>query len=207
MGYHGKVKRLAALMGCVTLSACATVDISNITATQQTAEPEVVVDLNVVQRATANLYTAFTDKGLVANVSKKKMRSAARILLTGLDTSPSDDKQSYATLIGSAKALNSDVIMATQHVEQALKAAEIYLAMAPVNTSVKEELISLQKALMASKKAERNFVEALSYYKVAAPDADFGAYTQSVAKLRDITDDYGLRVRSVSMSVASGSIG
>ncbi len=207
MGYHCTVKRLAALIGCVTLSACATVDISNITAAQPTAAPETVAELNVVQRATSNLYTAFKDKGLATDVSKKKMRSAARILLTGLDAKPSEDKQNYAVVIGSAEALNADLIMATKHVEQARKAAEIYLAMAPVNTSVRDELISLQKALMASKKAERNFVEALSHYKVPAPDADFSAYTQSVAKLRDITDDYGLRVRSVSMSIASATIG
>lgn len=183
------------LTAALSLSACATVDLTEVTAPRAEASAK-VADVNVVQRAASKLYAAFTNRGFVAKDSRKKMRSAARVLLKGLeDKSASSDTSSYASLATDPVLVLSDIRIASSHVEQTTKAAEVYLAMAPGEKSLRKELTSLEKALIASREASVVFEEALIKTSGEAKAMDFSSYRQSVNELRDVTNAFGDRVR------------
>ena len=83
----------------LSMSACATVDLTEVTAPKSTSATT-IADVNVVQRAASKLYAAFTNRGFVANDSRDKMRTAARVLLKGLEDkgSASVETTGYADL-------------------------------------------------------------------------------------------------------------
>jgi hypothetical protein len=89
--------------------------------------------------------------------------------------------------------------MASTHVEQTTKAAEVYLAMAPAEKSLRKELISLEKALIASREASQVFEEALIKTAGDMNAMDYSAYNASVNELRDVTNAFGDRVREAQM--------
>ena len=180
----------------LSLSACATVDLTDVTAPKVASSPS-VADVNVVQRAASKLYAAFTNRGFVAKDSRKKMRSAAQVLLKGLedkDTASSASK-GYAALATDPMIVSADIRVAASHVEQTTKAAEVYLAMAPSERSLRKELVSLEKALIASREAAQVFEDALIKTAGDTSSMDFRSYKQSVDALRDVTNAFGDRVR------------
>jgi len=188
------------LTAAFSMSACATVDLNDV-ATSNTPSTEKPVDVNVVQRAASKLYAAFSSRGFVAKDSRKKMRSAARVLLKGLENkdvttasaaSYADNAQNQATVL-------TDIRMASAHVEQTTKAAEVYLVMAPADKSLRKELVSLEKALIASREASQVFEDALIKTAGNANAADYMAYTRAVNELRDVTNAFGDRVREAQM--------
>lgn len=185
----------------LSLSACATVDLTEATAPKSTATAD-IADVNVVQRAASKLYAAFSNRGFVAKDSRKKMRSAARILLKGLEdkNSSSVETVGYAGLATDSVSVLSDIRMAATHVEQTTKAAEVYLAMAPGGKSLRKELVSLEKALIASREASQVFEDALIKTKGETTAMDFASYKQSVNELRDVTNAFGDRVRESQMT-------
>jgi len=85
--------------------------------------------------------------------------------------------------------------MAQSFVSQATKAAEVYLAMAPDDTNLREELASLQEALIASREAQLVFKAALAGQNTSEHSV-LVTFVNSVDALRDVTDAYGDRVRS-----------
>lgn len=190
-----------ALTAALTLSACATVDLNDI-ATASNSTSAKSVDVNVVQRAAYKLYTTFSSRGFVAKDSRKKMRSAARVLLKGLEnkdvTTASAD--GYAANADNQSVVLADIRMASIHVEQTTKAAEVYLLMAPAEKSLRKELASLEKALIASREASHVFEEALFKTAGEARATDFASYKASVNELRDVTNAFGDRVREAHIS-------
>ncbi|RKQ71111.1 hypothetical protein DES40_0419 [Litorimonas taeanensis] len=195
MGNSLKFLHVAALCGCLFSSACATVDMTDMAKTSSNPISQ-VVDVNVVERAASKLYAAFTNKGFVAKTSRNKMHSAAMTLLKGLQKTPLSHEDDYAHNVGSWDALQADVIMAQGHVDQTRQAAEIYLAMAPGNKSLRKELMSLEKSLLAANEAKQSFSEAEALYTSPTRPALLESYTTSVDELRTITDAFGQRVRA-----------
>jgi len=191
------------LTAAFTMSACATVDLTEVTA-PKTASAAQLADVNVVQRAASKLYAAFTNRGFVAKDSRKKMRSAARILLKGLEDkgSASIESAGYSDLATHSMIVLSDIRIAASHVEQTTKAAEVYLAMAPGEKSLRKELVSLEKALIASREASQVFEDALIKTEGETTAMDFASYKRSVNELRDVTNAFGDRVRESQITKA-----
>jgi len=184
----------------LSLSACATVDLNDV-ATQNGATAAKVADVNVVQRAASKLYTAFSNRGFVAKDSRKKVQSATRVLLKGLETtnvSVSSEKD-YVTMASDSQTVLADIRMASNHVEQTTKAAEVYIVMAPAEKSLRKELVSLEKALISSREAETVFEDALIKIEGSADNSDYAAFKLSVDELRDATNAFGDRVREAKL--------
>jgi len=179
----------------LSMSACATVDLNDV-ATSKSSTAVKPVDVNVVQRAASKLYAAFSSRGFVANDSRKKMRSAARVLLKGLE----DKDVGYAANAQNQVTVLSDIRIASAHVEQTTKAAEVYLVMAPAEKSLRKELVSLEKALIASREASQVFEDALIKTAGQANALDYAAYKSSVNELRDVTNAFGDRVREAQLT-------
>lgn len=180
----------------LSLSACATVDLTEVTAPKTAASAQ-AVDVNVVQRAASKLYAAFSNRGFVAKDSRNKMRSAARVLLKGLEdkNTTSTEMAGYVSLATDANVVLSDIQMAATHVEQTTKAAEVYLVMAPSENSLRKELISLEKALIASREASQVFEDALIKTSGETTAMEFTSFNRTVNELRDVTNAFGDRVR------------
>jgi len=190
-----RLKLSIILLSCLSISACATIDLDEMAAKNQPTKAA-TLDINVVQRAASKLYAAFSSKGFVAKDSKKRMQSAARILLKGLEEKDvTDQDMSYAANISDPEIILSDIRLASRHVEQTTKAAEVYLAMAPVETSMRPELNSLEKALLASREAEHVFEDALINSGAAVSLIELKNYSTSVRELSEITNAFGDRVR------------
>jgi len=189
------------LTAALSLSACATVDLTEVATPNNTSAAK-IADVNVVQRAASKLYAAFTNRGFVANDSRQKMRSAARVLLKGLEDkgSASVEDEGYASLATDSVVVLSDIRIASKHVEQTTKAAEVYLAMAPGEKSLRKELVSLEKALIASREASQVFEDALIKTSGETKALDFASYKVSVNELRDVTNAFGDRVRESQMT-------
>jgi len=189
------------LTAALSLSACATVDLTEVTS-PKTASTANIADVNVVQRAASKLYAAFSNRGFVAKDSRKKMRSAARVLLKGLEdkSSASVEAAGYTELATDRMVVLSDIRIAAGHVEQTTKAAEVYLAMAPGERSLRKELISLEKALIASREASQVFEDALIKTSGETKAMDFVSFNQSVNELRDVTNAFGDRVREAQVT-------
>ena len=97
----------------------------------------------------------------------------------------------------------SDIRIAAKHVEQTTKAAEVYLAMAPGEKSLRKELVSLEKALIASREASQVFEDALIKTVGETSAMDFVSYKNSVNELRDVTNAFGDRVRESQINKVS----
>ena len=190
--------RAMAISACLLGSACATVDMSDM-ASAKSLNVDNTTDVNVVERAAAKLYSVFTNRGFVAKDSRNKMRSAALTLLKGLENKPLNEDVDYAHSVSTLDALEADIDLARGYVDQTRQAAEIYLAMAPGETSLRKELVSLEKSLIASHEAQETFSKALSLKNQPADNAEFLQFSASVDFLRQATDAFGDRVRSDAM--------
>ena len=189
------------LTAALSMSACATVDLTEVTAPKAESTAK-VADINVVHRAASKLYAAFTNRGFVAKDSRKKMRSAATVLLKGLEdkNASSVESEGYVHKAADPVAILSDIRIAAGHVEQTTKAAEVFLVMAPGEKSLRKELVSLEKALIASREASQVFEDALIKTSGETTAMDFVSYERSVNELRDVTNAFGDRVRESQMT-------
>ena len=189
------------LTAALSMSACATVDLTEVTAPKAESTAK-VADINVVHRAASKLYAAFTNRGFVAKDSRKKMRSAATVLLKGLEdkNASSVETEGYVHKATDPVAILSDIRIAVGHVEQTTKAAEVYLVIAPSEKSLRKELVSLEKALIASREASQVFEDALIKTTGETTAMDFVSYERSVNELRDVTNAFGDRVRESQMT-------
>ena len=189
------------LTAALSMSACATVDLTEVTAPKAESTAK-VADINVVHRAASKLYAAFTNRGFVAKDSRKKMRSAATVLLKGLEDKNASSvvSEGYVHKAADPVAILSDIRIAAGHVEQTTKAAEVFLVMAPGEKSLRKELVSLEKALIASREASQVFEDALIKTSGETTAMEFVSYERSVNELRDVTNAFGDRVRESQMT-------
>jgi len=185
-----KLRLFIATAAAISLSACATVDLTDTTAMSSSAK-SAAVERNIVQRAAAKLYAVFATKGWSTKSSKKRVQSAASILLKGLEPTSAKSGSDYADQNKSVTVVLADMREPAQHVAQTTKAAEVYLSMAPAKVSLTEELSSLESALLMSRQAETVFAAALNN----GNEVDLTAFRHAVDALRDVTNAFGDRVR------------
>ena len=196
-------KLILTLAACLSLGACATVDLNDVASSKASTSSK-VVDINVVQRAASKLYAAFTNRGFVANTSRKRVHSAAMVLLEGMDSEKlTKTDAGYVETATDSTVVLSDIRIATNHVEQTTKAAEVYLAIVPTERSLREELSSLEQALLASREAEQIFETALDKTGANKTSLDYVSYATAVDSLRDVTDAFGDRVREAQSDNAA----
>ena len=196
-------KLILTLAACLSLGACATVDLNDVASSKASTSSK-VVDINVVQRAASKLYAAFTNRGFVASTSRKRVHSAAMVLLEGMDSEKlTKTDAGYVETATDSTVVLSDIRIATNHVEQTTKAAEVYLAIVPTERSLREELSSLEQALLASREAEQIFETALDKTGANKTSLDYVSYATAVDSLRDVTDAFGDRVREAQSDNAA----
>ena len=190
------VKLTIMFAACLSLTACATVDLSEVAASNKAASAN-VDNLNVVQRAAAKLHAAFSNRGFVAKTSRQRVHSAANVLLKGLESEALSDtvNAGYMDGLTDQAAILSDLRLAASHVEQTTKAAEVYLAIAPADRSLRNELTSLERALLASREAEQLFEAGLEQTGGNMKALEFVGFQHAVNELRNVTDEFGHRVR------------
>ena len=130
------------------------------------------------------------------------MQSAASLLLNGLeDKSLSAEPSRYAA--ADLEAFADDVRVANQHISDTVDAAEIFLATADAGEDVRDELGDLEQALLASRQAQAVFAEAGAVF---GDTPQLARLSVSVDRLRDVTDEFGRRVRRAqNRNVASMS--
>ena len=192
--------RAAAPIFAVSLlfGGCATVDMTRVGSGESSVGGGLfgsapATESNVVEKATSRLFALFSSKGWSTLESRRKMRSAASVLLDGLDSKQlSSEPSPYVMDVASSAALGDDIREATYQVEQTAKAADIFLAMSAPEDDLREELGDLEQALLAARQAGRIFTDAAE--RVGTPD-ELARFTTKTDGLRDIVDEFGRRVR------------
>lgn len=182
---------------CITAAAmlatgCATVDMTEM-AIPVAAKSESTAEKNIVLRAASKLYAAFQSKGFVGKTSKKKMQSAASILLNGLEERELTASNDYAAQGHTYSVVLEDINYATQHVSRTANAAEVYFELSEGRRKLRKELGSLEEALLASRKASASFETV-----VGADNSELRALNLEVDRLKRVTDNFGQRVRDMA---------
>ena len=183
------LRMLALTTVAIIASGCATVDMTQM-ATPAAAKSEAPAERNIVLRAASKLYAAFRSKGFVAKTSRKKMQSAASILLNGLEERDLTSDVNYAGQNLPRAVVIEDIKYATQYVRQTADAAEIYFDMSEGKSKLREELTELEQALLSSREAAASF-EAV----VGSDSAELRTLNTQVDRLKFVTDNFGRRVR------------
>lgn len=191
------------LAAIISLSACATVDVTGYAAPSETISAVKPVEKgNIITRTVMRLYNVFVDRGLYEDTSRKRVQSAANILLNGLKTPDSDAADQTAPAAVHFADFSNDVQTARYHITQTTKAAEVYLDIASNDSDLSEELKQLQKALRVSEKA----ADRLAQHDVQgdqAGQAEILGLQAEVNKLRSVTDAFGDVVRARRIAAAS----
>jgi hypothetical protein len=182
---------------CITAAAmfatgCATVDMTEM-ASPVAARSEAPAEKNIVLRAASKLYAAFQSKGFVGKTSKKKMQSAASILLNGLEARELTAANAYAAQGHSYSVVLEDISYATQHVIRTANAAEVYFEMSEGRRKLRKELGSLEEALLASREASNAFETV-----VGETSSELRVLNLEIDRLKRVTDNFGQRVRDMA---------
>jgi len=179
-----------------TLSACATVDITDMASNNAPVSSETVKQSNVIKHLSAKLVSTFKDKKWTNLATAKSGQSTADILLRGVSQEAVVVKASTSQQKVTANALSANIREAEHHVFQLTKAAEKYFTLAEDDVILRDELTVLELALLTSRQAEQTFTHDVELL-TEAPDLDLAEYIESVSSLRDITDEYGQHVRNI----------
>lgn len=194
------------VLAIFSLSACATVDVSSIGASPaETIAAKSVDNGNVITRTVKRLYQVFTDKGWYEDTSRKRVQSAANILLNGLQTSDEGVVMPVSGAADSSVDLIDDIKTARYHIVQTTKAAEVYLDIASSDANLTDELKQLQKALRVSEQVQLSFSE--SDVLNSAAVTELGGLKAEVETLRSVTDNFGdvVRERRIAAKSAEAS--
>ncbi len=176
------------------VTGCATVDMTEL-ATPAAAKVEAPAEKNIVLRAANKLYAAFRSKGFVAKTSRKKMQSAASLLLNGLEQRELTTDTNYSAQPHSRAVVMDDIAFATQHVRRTANAAEVYFELSEGRKKLREELGSLENALLSSREAS------LTFEKIVGEESvEFQMFKAEVDRLKRATDKFGQRVRERALA-------
>lgn len=170
-------------------TGCATVDMTEMAA-PVAAKAEAPAEKNIVLRAASKLYAAFRSKGFVAKTSRKKMQSAASILLNGLEERELTTEAAYEARDLPRITVIEDIAYATDHIRRTTNAAEVYFELSEGRKKLRDELESLEQALLSSREAAASF-EAV----VGAESVELRALNTEMERLKSVTDAFGKRVR------------
>ena len=173
----------------IVATGCATVDMTEM-AIPSAAKAEAPAEQNIVLRAASKLYAAFRSKGFVANTSRKKMQSAASILLNGLEERELTSDVNYAEQYLPRAVVIEDIAYAREYVRRTADAAEIYFDMSEGKSKLREELDGLEQALLSSREAAASFEDV-----VGLDSSELRNLNVEVERLKSVTDNFGKRVR------------
>ena len=175
------------------LSACSTVDLSQVAVTQS-REKIVQPKKTVVERATTRLTRNFQEKGWCEVVEQDKTAKFASLLLKGIKTTP-EARQATPLQRVSIRQLRRDIHLASIQIRQTTKAADVFLNLNGGAEELDPELGRLETALTSARQAESHFIglQSPEVAKVLMPDMD--KLHQAIINLQKITDSYGEQIR------------
>ena len=183
------VKLLTILTGTVVLTACSTVDLSQM-AIEKPVRTAKIQQKSVVERASVKMVSLFENKKWCEARSQSKNR-AASILMNGI--SKIKDFRGYRAQ--TQQILKTDIRAANASVKQTTKAAEIFLAMVDNNAELDNEIRHLELALMAAKQATQRFTREAKRHNVYVANTDISNFVANVDDLQAVTDEFGKRIR------------
>ena len=187
--------RIFALTAAAFLATgCATVDFTDV-ATPVSAKAEAPAEKNIVLRAASKLYAAFRSKGFVAKTSRKKLQSAASILLNGLEERELTTEANYEAQNLPRDVVVSDIAFATEQVRRTANAAEVYFELSEGKRKLRDELNGLEQALLSSHEASASFEKV-----IGSDSAELRAMNIEIDRLKIVTDKFGKRVRDQAAS-------
>ncbi|MEP3653529.1 MAG: hypothetical protein ABJO36_01420 [Litorimonas sp.] len=186
---NAHIRILALTAATVLATGCATVDMTEISI-PVAAKSEAPAERNIVLRAASKLYSVFRSKGFVAKTSRKKMQSAASLLLNGLEDRELTTEVNYVDQNLPRAVVIEDIAFATEQVRLTTNAAEIYFNMSEGERKLREELGELEQALLASHEASKAFKEV-----VGVDSLELRGLNTEIGRLKTVTDNFGKRVR------------
>jgi hypothetical protein len=190
LDFMNKQFRIWAMTAAALLATgCATVDITEV-ASPVSAKVEAPAEKNIVLRAASKLYAAFRSKGFVTSTSRKKLQSAASILLNGLEERELTTEANYEAQNFPADVVVRDIAFATEQVRRTANAAEIYFELSEGKRKLRKELNELEKALLSSREASVTFESAIGQNSL-----ELRALNSEIDRLKFVTDRFGKRVR------------
>lgn len=187
MNAHFRIIALTAATLVVT--GCATVNMTEMTS-PVAVKTEAPTEKNIVLRAASKLYAAFRSKGFVTKTSRKKMQSAASVLLNGFEERELTSDVEYEAQNLPRSVVIEDIAYATQHVSRTANAAEIYFELSEGKRKLRVELVELEQALLSSREASNAFESV-----VGADSSELRSFNFEVERLKTITDSFGKLVR------------
>lgn len=176
------------------LSACTTVDLSQVAIQSESVTAAAPEKQNVVQRASASLTSKFRSKGWCSGGPQEKTQTATSVLLNGVDATPVKNQNKNISF-ASADHLAAELASANEHVVQTTKAAEVYLSISDNSTNFDSELSLLETALLSAKEAEIRFGRAVATTQNSSATRNYELLRSSVKLLKAVTDSYGDRAR------------
>ena len=184
-----KIRMISIMAVALIASGCATVDMTEM-ASPVAVKTEAPAEKNIVLRAASKLYAAFRSKGFAAKTSRKRMQSAASILLNGLEERELTTEANYEMQGFPRDVVIADIAYAGEHVRRVANAAEIYFEMSEGKKKLRDELGSLEQALVSSREAAATFQGI-----VGADSLEIRNLNAEIDRLKSITDEFGKRVR------------
>ncbi len=182
------------------VSACSTVDLSQM-AMEKPAVQVQAQKQSVVERASVKMTELFAKNRWSAPKAQSAGKTAM-ILLHGLSKTKDSDEYKAA----SRQDFLNDINAASMLMNQASKAAEIYLAMVVDNSELEKELLYLEQALIAAKQANMRFAKEAKRHNMVdeKTGGKLSAYRLELDRLQSVTDNFGVRVRQfVNTSISA----
>lgn len=190
-------------MAIMGLTACATVDLSQVAIEQKTAQIAEPIQ-NVVELASTKMTALFVSKGWSKGDLKQKTMTATNVLLNGIGASKPDHTDVPAITFN-AQQLSADLKLANEQVLQTTKAAEVFLVTADVATGLDNELSLLETSLLSAREAEARFGQSVKEAGTYSNRQHFETLQASIGELKTVTDAYGDRIRANISGAASRS--
>lgn len=174
------------------LSACATVDVADISPTNRTAQINLMKDKNVVIQSSETVHNKAIEMGL-AQSSEVRLQMAANRLLKGRNADL-DETNPYLSLDKTLSAIRSDIALVNGLTKKTAQSAKLHIDVVPVDADLRSELKALEKALGVLEQTQQTFALALGEYA----DASLGLkdLKSEITKIKTIANVYGDRVRA-----------
>ena len=194
-----RIAFLICVASCLTLGACATVDVTQLAGSDANSSVDTQLSQNTVIRSAKNLYKHITSSGW-ATPNQTSLQKTATVLLKGEGAVKQVEASTYRG--NSLSDLQGDMVNLIHHTEQTTKTAEVFLSVSPDAADLKAELSFLEVALISCRKSETNFQLAMN--ELGAQNvSELTSLNGSINALRDITNQYGERVRAQYTHTAS----
>ncbi|MBL4870449.1 MAG: hypothetical protein JKX72_05800 [Robiginitomaculum sp.] len=184
---------LIPLLGICMLSACTTVDLSQVSLEKSRQTKPLAAVQNVVEKASRSMAALFVSKGWCKDSAANPTQTAASVLLNGKVNNIENDIETVKNM--GSRQLSADINLAKNHIAQTTKAAEIFLTTADEFSELDKELSMLEAALLSAKEAETKFGKIIILTANSKNQEELEELKISIGKLKKVTDAYGDRTR------------